>query len=143
MSTRWIGLSSSPLLSMNIQEGGRENGAVFWLLSHRSSVAGSSAGQMTEREREMHVWDLKGTAPGCLGYLFLSKAMRCLVKEGSYTTLRTGSILLLFSPADCSLWSANVRTCLYLRPVDAWKKHFFSLYGEQSQPKPKHAASTL
>lgn len=77
---------------MNIQEGGRENAAVFWLLSHRSSVAGSSASQMTERERkrerekkrerEMHVWDLKGTASGCLGYLFLSKAMRCLVKGG-------------------------------------------------------------
>lgn len=62
----------------------------------------------------MHVWDLKGTAPGCLGYLFLSKAMRCLVKEGSYATLRTGSILLHFSPADCSLRSANVRTCLHL-----------------------------
>lgn len=37
--------------AMNIQEGGQENGAVFWLLSHRSSVAGSTAGQMTEGER--------------------------------------------------------------------------------------------
>lgn len=107
-------LSFSPLISMNIQEGGQENGAVFWLLSHRSSVAGSTAGQMTERERERDmverereserakerdacVWDLKGTAPGCLGYLFLSKAMRCLEKEASYVlnaTVRTGSILL-------------------------------------------------
>lgn len=41
-----------PLISMNIQEGGQKNIAVFWLLSHRSSVAGSTAGQMTERERE-------------------------------------------------------------------------------------------
>lgn len=47
-----MGLSFSPLIPMNIQEGGQENGAVFWLLSHRSSVAGSTAGQMTERERE-------------------------------------------------------------------------------------------
>lgn len=105
-----MGLSFSPLISMNIQEGGQENVAVFWLLSHRSSVAGSTAGQMTEREseKERHggerereryacVWDLKGTAPGCLGYLFLSKAMRCLEKEASYVlnaTVRTGSILL-------------------------------------------------
>lgn len=106
LDTRWIGLSFSPLISMNIQEGGQENVAVFWLLSHRSSVAGSTAGQMTERESEREtwrreryacVWDLKGTAPGCLGYLFLSKAMRCLEKEASYVlnaTVRTGSILL-------------------------------------------------
>lgn len=89
---------------------------MFCLLSHRSSVAGSSAGQMTEREREreMHVWDLKGTAPGCLRYLFFSKAMRCLVKEGSYATVKTGSILLHFSPTDCSLWSVNVRTTPHL-----------------------------
>lgn len=43
------------------------------------------------------MWDLKGTAPGCLGYLFLSKAMRCLEKEASYVliaTVRTESILL-------------------------------------------------
>lgn len=43
------------------------------------------------------MWDLKGTAPGCLGYLFLSKAMRCLEKEASYVlnaTARTGSVLL-------------------------------------------------
>lgn len=55
MNTRWMVLS--PLFfSMNIQEGGQENGAVFWLLSHRSSVAGSTAGQMTEgeKERERH-----------------------------------------------------------------------------------------
>lgn len=52
MDTRWMGLSFSPLISMNIQEGGQENVAVFWLLSHRSSVAGSTAGQMTERESE-------------------------------------------------------------------------------------------
>lgn len=106
-----MGLSFGPLISMNMQEGGQENVAVFWLLSHRSSVAGSTAGQMTEREKEREtrrrergraryacVWDLKGTAPGCLGYLFLSKAMRCLEKEASYVlnaTLRTGSILLL------------------------------------------------
>lgn len=52
---------------------------------------------MAERERYACVWDLKGTAPGCLGYLFLSKAMRCLEKEASYVpnaTVRTGSILL-------------------------------------------------
>lgn len=105
-----MGLSFTPLISMNIQEGGQEIVAVFWLLSHRSSVAGSTAGQMTERESERDtwkterereryacVWDLKGTAPGCLGYLFLSKAMRCLEKEASYVlnaTVRTGSILL-------------------------------------------------
>lgn len=76
MDTRWMDLSFIPLISMNIQEGGQENVVVFWLLSHRSSVAGSTAGQMTEREtwrRERYacVWDLKGTAPGCLGYLFL------------------------------------------------------------------------
>lgn len=41
-----------PLISMNIQEGGQKNIAVFWLLSHRSSVAGSTAGQMTERGRD-------------------------------------------------------------------------------------------
>lgn len=90
-----MGRSFTPLISMNIQEGGQEIVAVFWLLSHRSSVAGSTAGQMTESEREREtrrreremcvcVWDLKGTAPGCLGYLFLSKAMRCLEKEASY-----------------------------------------------------------
>lgn len=92
MNTRWMGLNLSPLISMNIQEGGQENVVVFWLLSHRSSVAGSTAGQMTEREGEgdmeergryVCVWDLKGTAPGCLGYLFLSKAMQCLEKEAS------------------------------------------------------------
>lgn len=75
-----------------------------------------------EREREMHVWDLKGTAPGCLRYLFFSKAMRCLVKEGSYATVKTGSILLHFSPTDCSLWSVNVRTTPHLWPVDAQKR---------------------
>ena len=37
-----------------------------------------------ERERDVCVWDLKGTAPGSLGYLFLSKAMRCLEKRSSY-----------------------------------------------------------
>lgn len=102
-----MGPSSRPLISMNIQEGGQENGAVFWLLSHRSSVAGSTAGQMTDRDRKkgrercvcVCVWDLKGTAPGCLGYLFLSKAMRCLVKEASYVpnaTVKIGSILSHF-----------------------------------------------
>lgn len=33
--------------------------------------------------------DLKGTAPGCLGYLFLSKAMRCLETEASYALIAT------------------------------------------------------
>lgn len=38
----------------------------------------------------MCVWgDLKGTAPGCLGYLFLSKAMRCLETEASYALIAT------------------------------------------------------
>lgn len=102
---------SELLISMNIHEGGQESGAVFWLLSHRSSVAGSTAGQMTQRERKIErgrdivegererdacVWDLKGTAPGCLGYLCLSKAMRCLEKGASYVlnaTVRAGSTL--------------------------------------------------
>lgn len=50
------------------------------------------------------MWDLKGTASGCLGYLFLSKAMGCLEIQASYVldaTARTGSILL-HSP-DCGL----------------------------------------
>lgn len=47
---------SELLISMNIHEGGQESGAVFWLLSHRSSVAGSTAGQMTEREKERETW---------------------------------------------------------------------------------------
>lgn len=44
--------------------------------------------------------DLKGTAPGCLGYLFLSKAMRCLETEASYAliaTVRTQSIIFELS----------------------------------------------
>lgn len=122
-----MGLSFSPLISMNIQEGGQENVAVFWLLSHRSSVAGSTAGQMTERvkgrerdmegERDMRVWDLKGTAPGCLGYLFLSKAMRCLEKESSYVlnaTVRTGSILLHLPQTkvcECESMSSPLTSC--------------------------------
>lgn len=63
---------------------------------------------MAERERERDmcvcVWDLKGTAPGCLGYLCLSKAMRCLEKEASYVlnaTVRTGSFLLLEQTTVC------------------------------------------
>lgn len=55
---------------------------------------------MEERGRYACVWDLKGTASGCLGYLFLSKAMRCLEKEASYVVnaeVRTGSILLHLS----------------------------------------------
>lgn len=60
------------------------------------------------------MWDLKGTAPGCRGYLFLSKAMRCLEKEASYVlnaTVRTRSVL--YTPN--SVWrSVNVRTRLYL-----------------------------
>lgn len=43
------------------------------------------------------MWDLKGTASGCLGYLFLSNAMGCLEIQASYVlnaTARTGSILL-------------------------------------------------
>lgn len=44
--------------------------------------------------------DLKGTAPGCLGYLFLSKAMRCLETEASYAliaTVRTEHYFCAFS----------------------------------------------
>lgn len=54
-------------------------------------------GDMEDRGRYACVWDLKGTAPGCLGYLFLSKAMWCLEKEASCVlnaTVRTRSILL-------------------------------------------------
>lgn len=69
---------------------------------------------MRVRERDACVWDLKGTAPGCLGYLFLSKAMRCLEKEASYVlnaTVRTWSVLY----APNGVWgSVNVRARLYL-----------------------------
>lgn len=56
---------SELLISMNIQEGGQENVAVFWLLSHRSSVAGSTAGQMTEREKERETWRREGDMRVC------------------------------------------------------------------------------
>lgn len=117
---------SELLISMNIHEGGQESGAVFWLLSHRSSVAGSTAGQMTEREkeRERHgggeereryacVWDLKGTAPGCLGYLCFSKAMRCLERGASYVlnaAVRAGSIRLHLTDYECEDMSSPL-TC--------------------------------
>lgn len=29
-------------------------------------------------------WDLKGTASGCLGYLFPCKALKCLEKQARY-----------------------------------------------------------
>lgn len=63
-----MGLSFTPLISMNIQEGGQENVAVFCLLSHRSSVAGSTAGQMTEREREREPWRRKREICVCVGF---------------------------------------------------------------------------
>lgn len=147
---------------MNIQEGGRENAAVFWLLSHRSSVAGSSASQMTERERERGrgrgrererercmcgIW--KELLLAVLDIYSFLKQWGVWWKEASYATLRTGSILLHSSPADCSLWSANVRTCLHLWPADARKRDVTSphththLYGEQSRQHAHHETFSI
>lgn len=122
MNTRWMRLSLSPLISMNIQEGGQENVAVFWLLSHRSSVAGSTAGQMTEREKERETWRGEGDMPVCGIWKELLLAVLDIysfLKQCGVWRKRPVVFLMLqweqgafFCTCPNRLWCANVRTCL-------------------------------
>lgn len=59
-------------------------------------------------------WDLKGTASGCLGYLFPCKALMCLEKEARYVLNVTGKAVKGALNTFAHLYSAVVKGIVHI-----------------------------
>lgn len=136
MDTRWTRLSFSSLIAMNIQED--EQKEHCYIPAVESQVFGgrkhcwsNDGGRERKRNMEgseiyMCVWDLKGTASGCLGYLFPCKEKEAFGEIGQIRSRCYSGQKVLFCML-CENMSSPLTCC--------WKGEIDWLFFPTSQGK--------